>query len=88
MAKQLSELSDGTGVRFKYLKGSGFRFVSEVQDGQIVDPNGDKRSPTGAAREVDEVIRGEDARPSGSGWSPSDWECFTKNGWEEIHSDR
>ena len=84
MAKKLSELPDGTGVRFDHLKSSGFRYIGEVQDGKIVDPNGDKRSPTGAAREVDEIIRGEEARKTRGGWGPSDWEWFSGDGWEEL----
>jgi hypothetical protein len=89
MAKKLSELPDGTGVRFNYLQSSGFQFVTEVQDGQVIGPNGDKRRPNGVARDVDKIVRGEDSRPSDTGWSTSEyWECFTKNGWEEIHSDR
>lgn len=84
MGKKLSELPDGTGVRFKHLVGSGFQYVSEVQDGQILDPNEDKRSPTGAAREVDKKIRGEEQPPSGGSWGPSDWEWFSGDGWEEL----
>ena len=71
MAKKLSELPDGTGVRFDQLKSSGFRYIGEVQDGKIVDPNGEKRTPTGAARVVDKIVRGEDE--GHAGWSPSDW---------------
>lgn len=88
MAKLLSELPDGTGVRFKHLKNSGFSYRGEVQDGRIVDPNGEKRSPTGAAREVDEIIRGDDARSSGSGWGPSDWEWYSGEGWEQLKTER
>ena len=33
MAKQPSELPDGTGVRLNYLQSSDFQFVTEVQDG-------------------------------------------------------
>jgi|AntRauTorcE11898_2_1112593.scaffolds.fasta_scaffold24215_2 hypothetical protein len=88
MVKLLSELPDGTGVRFNHLKNSGFSYRGEVQDGKIIDPNGDKRSPTGAAREVDEIIRGDDTRSSGSGWGPSDWVWFSGEGWEELKTDR
>lgn len=83
MAKELSDLQNGTGVRFQHLKSSGFSYVGEVQDGKIIDPNGDKRSPTGAAIEVDEIIRGKDAH---TGWSPSDWEWFSGDGWEELRT--
>lgn len=82
MAKKLSDLPDGTGVRFNYLKDSGFSYRGEVQNGQILDPNGDERSPNGAAKVVDKIIRGEDARESG--WSPSQWEWYSGDGWEEL----
>jgi hypothetical protein len=84
MAQKLSELPDGTGVRFDHLESTGFRYIGEVQDGKIVDPNGDKRAPAGAAREIDQILRGEDAR---SGWSPSDWKWFSGDGWEELKTE-
>ena len=83
MAKKLSELPDGTGVRFDHLESTGFRYIGEVQDGQMVDPNVDKRTPTGAAREVDKIIRGE----SPGGLSPSDWKWFSGDGWEELKTE-
>lgn len=86
MAKKLSELPDGTGVRFEHLKKSGFSYISEVQDGQILDPHGNKRSPTGAAREIDGIIRGDDAPPTGGSWGPRNWEWFSGDGWEELYT--
>lgn len=87
MAQKLSELPDGTGVRFDHLESTGFRYIGEVQDGKIVDPDGKPRTPTGAAREVDKIVRGEDSRDSKGGWSPSDWKWFSGDGWEELKTE-
>lgn len=92
MRKAVSELADGTGVRFKHLKSSGFQFVTEVQDGKIVGPFGDKKSPTGAAEEIDKIIRGGPygeeilgkQEPRKGGWSPADWEWFSGDGWADL----
>ncbi len=92
MRKSVDELADGTGVRFRYLKSSGFQFASVVEDGKIIDPFGEKRSPSRAAAEVDKILRegpyGEEIRgksePRDGGWSPSDWEWFSGDGWDTL----
>jgi hypothetical protein len=84
MAKKLSEIPDGAGVRFRHLENSGFEYVGTVKDGRIEDPNGDLRTPSGAAREVDKLVRPDEWR---DGWSPTDWEWFSGDGWEEVKTE-
>jgi len=80
--RALSMLPDGTGLRFRHP--NGFEYVATVEDGRIVDPNGDRRSPSGAAREVDKIVRPDDWHDSWNGWR--EWEWFTGEGWETIDS--
>jgi hypothetical protein len=86
-------LEDGTVLRHKYKRGdySGEIIEATVKDGRI-DVEGDEgpyadvntRSPSGAARESDKIVRGDDARGSGyNGWDW--WEYKDENdNWVEI----
>lgn len=95
MRKSASELADGTGVRFTFLESSGFQYVSKIEDGKIVGPFGERKSPSKAAAQVDRILRAEaprelirgKERPRDGGWSPSDWEWFTGDGWERLKQD-
>ena len=78
----LSRLPDGAGLKFRHP--SGFEFIANVKDGKIVDPSGEKRSPSGAAREVDKIVRPDNWHNGWNGWR--EWEWFTGNGWEKIDS--
>ncbi|QLG62047.1 hypothetical protein [Halorarum salinum] len=81
---ELPMLPDGTGLRFQHLEANGFEYIATVEDGRIVDPHGDRRSPSGAAREVDKIIRPDEWHDSWNGWD--DWEWFAEDGWEPIRS--
>lgn len=92
MRKSVDKLANGTGVRFNYLKSSGFQFVTEVQDGKIIGPFGEKKSPSGAAEEIDQILRegpydeeiDGKSEPRDGGWSPSDWDWFSGDGWDSL----
>lgn len=73
-------LPDGAGLRFQHH--NGFEYVATVEDGEIVDPNGVKRSPSGAAREVDKIVRPDNWHDGWNGWEK--WEWFSGDGWETI----
>lgn len=86
-------LEDGTVLRHKYKRGdySGEVIEATVRDGRIdvkgdegPYPDVDTRSPSGAARESDKIVRGDDARGSGyNGWDW--WEYKNENdNWVEI----
>jgi len=90
----LSKLEDGTVVRHVYQRGeySGEVVEATIQGGRI-NVEGDEgpedraietRTPSGAAREADELVRGDDARGSGySGWEW--WEYQNEDGeWVPI----
>ena len=81
MPKVYTELADGTGVRFRHLKRSGWQYVTEIRDGKIVGPYGELRTPSGAAADLDEIIRGDEAHDS---WGPGSWEYFSGNGWDTL----
>lgn len=85
MAKrELSMLPDGTVLRFRYERGKydGVEYHATVNDGRI-EVNGSRYSPSGAAREVDRLIRGEDGH---EGWHPYEkWEWNPGDGnWKPI----
>jgi hypothetical protein len=89
----LSESDDGTVVRHEYQRGefSGEIVEATVQGGRI-NVDGDDgpedraietRTPSGAAREADELVRGENARGSGyNGWQW--WEYEDDDEWVMI----
>lgn len=77
-------LPDGTGLRFRHNQNNGHEYTATVKDGYILDPNGEKRSPNGAAREVDKALRPKDWHDEWDGWGV--WEWYTGEGWEPIHT--
>jgi len=87
-------LEDGTTLRHKYRRGdySGEVVEATVEDGRInvegddgPKPDVDTRSPSGAAREADKILRGDDARGRGyNGWDW--WEYREKDKWKEIRT--
>ena len=81
MPKAYSELADGTGVRFTHLESTGWEYVTEIKDGRIVGPYGELRTPSGAAADLDEIIRGDDAHDS---WGPRWWKYFSGDGWDTL----
>lgn len=83
MPKDYTTLANGTGVRFKHLESSGWEYVSEMKDGKIIGPNGDLRTPSGAAAELDKIIRGDDGHDS---WGPKWWEYFSGEGWDTLQA--
>lgn len=84
-ASGLEQLPDGTVVRHKFQRGeySGETIEATVEGGRI-KYEGETWSPSGAAREADRDLRGDDARGSGySGWEF--WEYETDDGnWAQI----
>lgn len=76
----LDRLPDGTGVRFQHP--SGFEYTATVEDAQILDPNGQPRTPSSAAREVDKRLQPDDCHYSTNGWQK--WEWDTGNCWQPI----
>lgn len=85
----LGSLPDGTVVRHRYQRGDyrGETVEATVQ-GDRLSVEGDyqeTRSPTGAAREADKLLRGSDARGEGyNGWTW--WEYENKDGeWVPIN---
>jgi len=83
MPKSYDELADGTGVRFNHLAGTGWMYVTEIRDGKIVGPDGELRTPSGLAADLDEVLRGKESHDS---WGPGWWEYFSGDGWDELKS--
>lgn len=82
---ELSMLPDDTILRFKYHRTEyeGVEYRAQVRDGRI-EFKGETWSPSGAAREVDNLIRGGDAT-TWNGWEK--WEWNRGNGtWEPISS--
>lgn len=81
----LEELPTGTMVRHKFKRGqySG-ETVEATVDGGRIKYDGETWSPSGAAREADRDLRGDDARGSGySGWEF--WEYENEDGnWVQI----
>lgn len=84
-ATGLEQLPDGTMVRHEFRRGpfSGESVEATVEGGRIMY-DGDTWSPSGAAREADSDLRGDDARGSGySGWEF--WEYENEEGnWVQI----
>ncbi len=79
---ELPMLPDGTGLRFKHNRNNGHEYIARIENGRIVDPNGIRRSPSGAAREVDKILRPDEWHDGWNGWEH--WEWFTGSGWEPI----
>ena len=80
---ELGMLPDGTVLRFKYYRGdyAGVEYRATVKDSRIKF-RGETWSPSGAAREVDDLIRGEDSN-TWNGWEK--WEWNRGDGeWESI----
>lgn len=74
-------MEDGTKVRYAFERGDHFGKVieGEIQGGHIVF-QGEKYSPTGAARAALEEIRGDAYETNGWVW----WKCKIDGEWEEL----
>jgi hypothetical protein len=80
-------LDDGTVVRHKYTRGpyEGTEVEATVRGGKL-EYNGERWSPSGAAREADRDVRGSDARDSGYR-GPTWWEYENENGeWAPLNT--
>ncbi|MFB6256385.1 MAG: hypothetical protein ABEH58_06625 [Haloplanus sp.] len=83
---KIDMLPDGTVLRYKYYRGDyeGVEVRAEVED-DLVKFQGETLTPSGAAREVDELVRGEDAATAHNGWRKWEWNKGDGD-WEEIKS--
>lgn len=80
----VKELEDGTVVVHKYERGKyAGEEVHATVDGGHIRYDGELWSPSGAAREADQDVRGEDARPSESYGGPGWWYVENENGKRE-----
>lgn len=81
---ELSMLPDGAVLRFRYEQGKyqGVEYRATVEAGRI-KVRGETWSPSGAAREVDKLIRGDEGHENHNGWRK--WEWNPGDGeWERI----
>jgi hypothetical protein len=80
---ELTMLPDDTVLRFKYYRTEyeGVEYHAQVRDGRI-EFQGETWSPSGAAREVDTLIRGEGAS-TWNGWEKWEWNQGDGS-WEPI----
>lgn len=79
---ELPMLPDGTTLRWQYLEQgeySAITIFAEVQDGRI-QFQGEPRSPSGATRDFDKLIRGDDGYAWDYPWEKWEW----NNGKEWI----
>lgn len=75
-----------TVVLHKYQRGKyADRVVHATVNGTHLEFDGELWSPSGAAREADEDVRGSDARSSGGYGGPDWWEYEDENGeWRNL----
>ncbi|WP_130501821.1 hypothetical protein [Natrinema hispanicum] len=81
---ELPMLPDGTTLRWQYLEQgeySAITIFAEVQDGRI-QFQGEPRSPSGATRDFDKLIRGDDGYAWDYPWEQ--WEWNTGEEWVPI----
>jgi len=82
----LQNLDDGTKIRYKYRRGdfAGTVIEAEVREGHIVY-DGERYSPTGAARVALRNVRGEEYEVNGWEW----WEYRDdEDKWTELKNIR
>ncbi|WP_114575696.1 hypothetical protein [Saliphagus sp. LR7] len=81
---ELPMLPDGTTLRWPYLERGPYADVvvfATVEDGRI-QFQGEPRSPSGATREFDQLIRGEEGYAWDYPWE--EWEWHTGTEWVPI----
>jgi hypothetical protein len=80
---KLPMVSDGTVVRFRYYgtEYKNIEYHAKIKSG-LIEVKSERLTPSGAARRVDKLIRGEDAT-TWNGWRK--WEWNSGDGtWVEI----